>query len=559
MRTSPPERTALYRERGWWRGVTVDQVFREAVAARGDAEALVDPPNKEDLVGLPPLRLTYAELDAHVNRMAGAFRRRGVGVGDVVLAQLPNIVEGVVAFLAAARAGAILSPVAMSYRGHELRQIIPKLEPKLFLTVARFGGEDQSALAIGLAADDVLTAPVLCIGPHAPAGTYALDDEPFDASGAETAEIEAADVLTVCWTSGTEAAPKGVPRHHDHWVVNGEALHEAASLKEGDTLLNPFPLINIAAFGGMVMPWLLCRGRFVQHHPFDLPIFLDQMAREKVSYTVAPPAILTMLLKRSDLLDGIDFSNLKCMASGSAPLAPFMVRDWQERYGVTVMNVFGSNEGASLFSSGVDVPDPDRRARYFPRFGVEGVDWSTEFPKKVRTRLVDPETEKEIRDPGRVGELRLDGAMVFDGYWKSPDLTKAAFDGEGWFRTGDLFEIAPHPDDRYYEFVGRSKDIVIRGGVNISPAEIDGLVESHPDVQEACSVGYPDARLGERLCVFVVPKPGKTVTLEDVCAHLKAQDVAVNKLPEKLKVIDALPRNALGKVLRRDLKAAAEE
>lgn len=558
MRTSPAERTASYRKKGWWRGITIDALFREAVAAHADDEALVDPPNKEALVGLPPKRLTYRELDREVDRMAAAFRELGVGPDDVVLAQLPNIVEGVIVYLACARTGAILSPVAMTYRGHELRQILPTVEPKLFFTVASFNGADQSALALGLARDGVLSAPILCAGSAAPEGAVALDgfDIPADPPGTSP-EIDAADVLTICWTSGTEAAPKGVPRHHDHWVVNGEAMVEMAELREGDTLLNPFPLINIAAFGGMVVPWLLCKGRFVQHHPFDLPIFLQQLATEHVNYTVAPPAILTMLLKRSDLLADIDFSELRCLASGSAPLAPFMVTEWQERFGVTIMNVFGSNEGASLISSGSEVPDPERRARYFPRFGARGVEWASIFPNKVRTRLVDPETEEEITEPDRVGELRLDGAMVFDGYWRAPEMTKAAFDADGWFRTGDLFVIAPKPDDRFYEFVGRNKDIVIRGGVNISPAEIDGLVEGHPQVQEACAVGYPDERLGERLCIFVVPKPGESVSLDEICGYLREQDVAVVKLPEKLKVIDALPRNALGKVLRRELKDAA--
>jgi len=556
MRPSPKERTRLYRERGWWRGRTVDEVFREAVRARPEAEALVDPPNKEDLVGLPPLRLTWAETDREVDRMAAALASVGVGRGDVVVAQFPNIVEGVLAFLAAARLGAILSPVSITYRGHELRQILPKLEPKAILTVARFQGTDHAPLLVAVAAEQAAPPAVVCLGGEAPGGALALDA--MDAPQADfEGPADASDILTVCWTSGTEAEPKGVPRHHDHWIVNGEALHEAARLQDGDTLLNPFPLINIAAFGGMVTPWLLSKGRFVQHHPFDLMIFLDQLTREKTTYSVAPPAILNMLLKRSDLLEGADISHLRCLASGSAPLAPFMVREWQERYGVTVMNVFGSNEGASLFSSGTDVPDPDRRARYFPRFGAEGVEWASEFPSKVRTRLVDPETEQEIREPGRVGELRLDGAMVFDGYWRAPELTAAAFDDDGWFRTGDLFVIAEPPDERFYEFVGRSKDIVIRGGVNISPAEIDVLVEGHPDVQEACAVGYPDERLGERLCIVVVPKPGADPSLEGICAYLGEKDVSVVKLPEKLKTIDALPRNALGKVLRRELKDLA--
>ena len=445
--------------------------------------------------------------------------------------------------------GAILSPLAMAYRGHELRQILPSVAPKLFLTVGAFHGHDHVAMALTLKAEGVFSGEVIGLDQlTSPGGTVATP-----------ADLDAAEALTICWTSGTEAAPKGVPRHHDHWVVNGEALAEAASLGPGDTLLNPFPLINIAAIGGMVMPWLVCQGRLVQHHPFDLPVFLSQMQDEAVAYTVAPPAVLNMLLQNEALLSATDLSSLKCLGSGSAPLAPWMVKGWQDRYRVTVMNVFGSNEGASLFSTGEAIPDPEQRAQFFPRFGAEDLEWPAAFPAKIRTRLVDPETGVEITTPGTQGELRIAGAMTFDGYWKAPELTRLAFDEDGFFRTGDLFEIAAEAGGRFYKFVGRRKEIIIRGGVNISPAELDGLIESHPAVREAACVAYPDERLGERVCAVVALKPGRGLSLEELTAHLKQHDIATYKLPERLRIIDALPRNPLGKVLRRELMQVATD
>ncbi len=560
LRPSPPERVADYRRRGWWRGQTVDALFRQAVAARASSEALVDAPNRQALVGTAPQRLTYAEVDARVDAMAHGFAALGVGRGDVVTTQLPNLVEGVLTFLACARMGAILSPVAMAYRGHELRQILPTVEPKLHLTVAEFHGFDHAAMVLDLKAEGVTAAEVVLLGDAAPAGAHALESliAAAEATPYPTpSDLDAAEALTVCWTSGTEAAPKGVPRHHDHWVVNGEALVEAARLHPGDTILNPFPLINIAAIGGMVMTWLCCQGRLVQHHPFDLPIFLSQMQDEGVAYTVAPPTVLNMLLQNEALLSATDLSRLRCLGSGSAPLSPWMVKGWQERHGVTVMNVFGSNEGASLFSTGEAIPDAEQRARFFPRFGATGVDWPASFPAKIRTRLVDPDTGQEITAAGIEGELRIAGAMTFDGYWKAPELSRQAFDDEGFFRTGDLFEIAPEAGGRYYRFVGRRKEIIIRGGLNISPAEIDVLIESHPKVREAGCAAYSDERLGERVCAVVALRPGQELTLEELNAHLKAHDIATFKLPEKLRIVDALPRNPLGKVLRRDLVGVA--
>ena len=149
--------------------------------------------------------------------------------------------------------------------------------------------------------------------------------------------------------------------------------------------------------------------------------------------------------------------------------------------------------------------------------------------------------------------------MTFDGYWKAPELTRLAFDEDGFFRTGDLFEIAAEAGGRFYKFVGRRKEIIIRGGVNISPAELDGLIESHPAVREAACVAYPDERLGERVCAVVALKPGRGLSLEELTAHLKQHDIATYKLPERLRIIDALPRNPLGKVLRRELMQVATD
>ena len=175
MHPSPPERVAEYRRRGWWRGETVDAVFRKAVAARPDAEALADAPNRQTLVGTAPQRLTYAEADARVDALAQAFAALGVGRGDVVATQLPNLVEGVLAFLACARMGVILSPVAMAYRAHELRQILPAVEPKLYLTVGAFHGFDHAAMLAELKAEGVAGAQVVSLGHGAPAGVHALE------------------------------------------------------------------------------------------------------------------------------------------------------------------------------------------------------------------------------------------------------------------------------------------------------------------------------------------------------------------------------------------------
>jgi non-ribosomal peptide synthetase component E (peptide arylation enzyme) len=186
--------------------------------------------------------------------------------------------------------------------------------------------------------------------------------------------------------------------------------------------------------------------------------------------------------------------------------------------------------------------------------GVPGFTWTLSNAKKVRTRLVDVDSGEEIREPGRIGELRFQGPTIFSGYFNSPELTVRAFDEQGYYRTGDLFEIAGDRN-QFYRFAGRHKDIVIRGGMNISCEEVEGLLLAHPKVREVALIGYPDAVLGERVCAVVAPQPGQEVSLEELVGFLRhGEQVAAFKWPEKLIVVDQLPRNPVGKVLKRELR-----
>lgn len=552
MFLTPPERIRAFEDKGWWSGDNVVAALHSAVAQGGDALALVDPLNREALDGRAPERLSWNEVADRVERLAAALLARGLRKDDIVLAQLPNTVDAVLLFLACARLGLIISPVVMQYRVHELAFISAQTRPQLMVTVPNFAGFDHAAQGRELGLKVALFGD----------GNGDLRSEMAEADPATVAAYVAenptvgGEVLTICWTSGTESRPKGVPRDHNHWILNAHVVAQGTGMVPGDTLLNPFPLVNIGSIGGLVMPWLTLPARLVLHHPFDLGIFLQQIEAEKVTYTIAPPAVLTALLKQPALMEKFDLSSLRAIGSGSAPLSPWLIEGWQAR-GIEICNIFGSNEGASLYSSAVDVPDTTDRSRYFPRFGVEGHGWSGLNHEALRTRLVDLETGEEIDEPGRPGELRLKGATLFGGYWQAPEITAAAFDEEGWFRTGDQFEIAGEGNlRRFYRFVGRSKEIIVRGGVNISPAELDDLLAGLPGSREAATVGIPDADLGERVAVGIVPAEGANPSIADVSAFLRERGVAVFKLPERLVTLDRLPRNAMNKVVRSELREA---
>ena len=558
----PEERIRDFKARGWWGDETLDDLFRRHVAAMPHVESVVDPINRQAIMGGAPARLTWAQIEDRVARYVAVLHATGVDRDDVVAVQLPNVIELGLIYLACIRLGAIVTPAPVQYREHELAYILRKTDAKAVVTAARIGKHAHAEMMLAVQAGAADLKAVLVVGGHAPDGTIDLDAR---AAGLDEAEIEAGraaaraakicadDIVTICWTSGTEAEPKGVPRSHNEWIIMGAGVTDAADLQPGAVLLNPFPMVNMAGISTSFVSWLLLGGVLVQHQPFDLQIFLQQVRDEKIDYTVAPPAILNLLLQNEALLEGVDFSRLRAIGSGSAPLSEWMVRTFHEKYGVQIVNYFGSNEGASFPSAQKDVPDAAERAVLFPRLG-EGFEWKALLHDRIFTRLVDPETEQDITQPGLPGELRVKGATVFSGYWRAPEINARAFDGDGWFRTGDLFELA---GDRlqFYRFVGRLKDVIIRGGMNISSEEIEGHLVGHPAVADAAVVGAPDPNLGERLCAFVVFKPGQSADLGDINRFLTGDKyVAVYKQIERLEVIDVLPRNPVGKVLKRELR-----
>lgn len=557
-----PERVTEYTACGWWGDKTLSDLFRANVERSPDAVALVDPPNRAALAAGEQRRLTYAELQTATDRLAGALLTAGVGRDDVVMAQLPNIAELVMVYLACARIGAILTPLPVQFRTHELRQAMTLTEPKVFITTGSFGGHDHVAMVQGLRADFPSLAHVFALGDELREGVSSLgailatatDTGAVDAHAAAH-PVSANDVATICWTSGTVAEPKGVPRSHNLWIAIAYATVDAAGIREGDTLLNPFPLVNMSAVGGMLVPWLLTGGKLVMHQPLDLPVFLAQLGGEAVTYTVAPPVLLNLLLMRPGLLENADLSSVRSIGSGSSPLSPWMVEQWQERHGIPILNLFGANEGTALASDPADIPDPAERALFFPRLGVPGHTWSNRVAAMIETKLLDPETREVVTEPDAPGELAIRGATIFSGYWRRPGLTADSFDDEGYFLTGDLFAIAGEKDDRY-RFVGRLKNLIIRGGMKIAPEEVEYLLADHPGIEEVAVVGVADGRkLGEEVVTaIVVPKDGAEVTLGDLVAFLRKKDIAAYKLPKRLMVAPSLPRNAVGKVLKREIK-----
>lgn len=568
----PQEKIDTCTQRGWWGSTTLWDLFVQRAARRPDAEAVVDAPNRPDFAHGTPQRLSWSQLHDAVDRFCRLLLDAGVRRDERLLMQLPNCVEQYVVYLSCARLGIVITPVPVQYRENELDYILAHTQAAAVVTFARIGKAQTGHAAAAmfdamkathpglrtiLAWGDDVDAAFVDIGRHiAPA--MSTEDRQELAQAERDAAVTANDVFTICWTSGTEARPKGVPRSHNEWLVIAPSIIDAGQLREHARLLNPFPLVNMAGISTAIAAWLVIGGTVVQHHPFALPVFLQQIRDEHIDYTVAPPAVLNMLLQNTSLLEGIDFSRLSRIGSGAAPLSEWMVRGFAENYGVQIINYFGSNEGAALAGNDIDLPDPGQRAAFFPRAGAKGFDWSVSTTRKVKTRLVDLETGKDIEEAGRVGELRFTGPTIFSGYYNAPELSARAFDEQGYYRTGDLFEIAGD-QMQFYRYCGRSKDLVIRGGMNISAEEIESLMQACPGVREVAVVAVPDAVMGEKVCACVVVQDGQTLALDDVVRYLRAdKHVAAYKLPEYLMPLSTLPRNPVGKILKTELRAQAK-
>lgn len=542
---------------GWWSGGTWDSQVRRHATERPDHLSVVDPPNREAFLDGPPRRLTWAEVDEQIDRLAEVLLDRGVAVGDVVALQLPNSVELTIALVAVGRVGAIATPFPIQYSRHELSMLLPIVEVTALITSNRLLDRDEGLLAaLGELVPSLHT--VLVHGSTVPAGTIdadaaiaAADDRRRLAALRESHRIDPNDCATICWTSGTESIPKGIPRAFGDWEVAGTACCQAPILGPDDVVLNPFPMVNMGGISGCFEPWLILGCTLVQHQPFDLGVFLTQIQDERVNYTCVPPAILTLLLKQPEMLAAFDISSLRVVGSGSAPVPGVTIRGWEER-GVEVINFFGSNEGLNLISDRTSVPDPDERGHLFPSYRGETSHLRVRTGDGTTIRLVDSD-DNEVTAPDVPGELQLKGPSVFGGYLAGTGKPNA-FTADGFYRSGDLFEYTDESQE-YLRYRGRANDMIVRGGFNISPAEVENVLQGHPAIADVAVVGVADEVLGDRVVVFAVPRDAADPpTLEQLLERFAEERVAKFKWPERLVIVEALPRNPVGKVLHRELR-----
>lgn len=532
-----PETIEEYTGKGYWGTETLLERFAANCAAHPDREALVDPPNRDELVGTPARRLTWAELGRAVDAVAAGLARRGFGKDEVLVAQLPNVWELAMLYLAAARAGGLLSALPMQWRRKDVGYVKALTGARFYVAAERFHDFDYPALGRELGFEHCLGLRELSALAEGEPGP--LPEVP----------VQANDIFTLCWTSGTEADPKGCPMSHNNWQYLSRVFG-TCDLRQGDRILCVAPLVNMTAVGVNYVPWLAVAGTLVLHHPITPPLLLRQLVEERIQFTILVPAMLNMIAKLPNV-DQLDLSGVRTITTGSAPPSAWSMQEFKRRWNIDIVNIWGQNEGACLVAGPADVPDLEKRVDHLPWWGKPGLDWPSGMAG-VQLKILG-DADEEITAAGGIGELCYRSPGVFAGYFRRPDLNAHAFTEDGFFRTGDLFMVR---DERHVGFYDRKKDMVIRGGFNISSVEVENAVLGFPKVREVAVIPEPDEILGERVCICVVPaEPDAPPTLEEINAYLKAQGMSLYKLPEKMRLVDAIPRNPVGKILKKALRS----
>ncbi len=530
----------------------------------GASVGLVDPLDRDRIADGPAKRLTWEDVGSRVDQTAVKFMAAGLHKGDVVVLVAPTLHETLIAQLACLELGVIVASIPVQYRENEVEALLKRLLPKALIGHVRLGKHATAAMLADVAAKASPKPAVFGFGEGLPEGVISLEDSGPLTEG-ELADLDTArsdakvgpnDPAFLVFTSGTSAQPKAIARTHAQTLISASFLNDVSGLPMGGCFLSPRMLNTVGSLANGLASWLYSAAKMVLHQPFDIDVFLRQIVEERPLVTSCPPAILNMILRRIETGEPLDLEGLKFITSGSAQLNPELFTEFRERFGISLVNVYGSSEGAMLISSDRDIEDEATRADCFMRHPGDADTSCLQALAGTRTRLVDPATDTEITDVGVMGELRLKGPGIMEGYWDNADLTAESFDADGWFRTGDLFIISGDTG-RYLSFSGRLKNIIVRGGLNISAEEIQTLAMTHPSVADAVAVSVPDDRLGEKVGLAVILRDGHTMTLPKLSAHLKDErKVAIFKLPEYLLVLNKLPTMPSGKT---DLRAVREQ
>lgn len=537
-RFDPVAHARSMREGGFWIDKNFDDFLQRTIAATpGKLALLADRADRAEA-----RRFTYAELGDRISQAAAALKHLGIGPRDVISVQLPNWWEFAVIALAAFRVGAVVNPLMPIFREHELSYMLGFAETKLLIVPKLFRGFDHEAMAHALQSKLPKLKHIIVVDGGGAngfnrallSGTDRLGPPPTGEIGA----LPADEMAVLMFTSGTTGSPKGVMHCLNTLLACNIALAGRFGLDANDTMLVCSPLGHMTGFAAGMLLGLKIGASVIFQDVWEPQRGIAIMASEGVTYSAGAATFL------ADMCEAVAGGaakpqKLRKFLCAGAPIPPALIDRVYRELDLKVCSLWGMTE--SLSST---LTEPER---------------ALEKSSKTDGRPLEGVAVKVLRmdgSPASVGEkglLKVRGAQMCLGYYKRDDMEP--FDAEGWFDTGDM---AYMDDEGYIRIDGRIKDIIIRGGENVPVFDIENLLFKHPAVLAAAIVGYPDARLGERACAFLVLRPGQTLDLADVQALMAENKVAKQYWPERIELVADLPKTPAGKVQKFQLREIAK-
>ena len=526
------QRRAAYRQQGLWGDASLADYWQQTARAMPDKIAVVDNHGAS---------YTYSALDHAASCLANWMLAKGIESGDRIAFQLPGWCEFTVIYLACLKIGAVSVPLLPSWREAELVWVLNKCQAKMFFAPTLFKQTRPVDLILPLQNQLPQLQQIVGVDKLAPAtSSLSLSQIIADNTSLTTAITTHGDELAaVLFTSGTEGLPKGVMLTHNNILASERAYCARLNLTWQDVFMMPAPLGHATGFlHGVTAPFLI-GARSVLLDIFTPDACLALLEQQRCTCMLGATPFVYDLLNVLEKQPA-DLSALRFFLCGGTTIPKKVARECQQR-GIKLLSVYGSTESSP--HAVVNLDDPLSRFMHTDGYAAAGVE----------IKVVDD--ARKTLPPGCEGEEASRGPNVFMGYFDEPELTARALDEEGWYYSGDLCRM---DEAGYIKITGRKKDIIVRGGENISSREVEDILLQHPKIHDACVVAMPDERLGERSCAYVVLKaPHHSLSLEDVVASFSRKRVAKYKYPEHIVVIEKLPRTASGKIqkflLRKDI------
>ncbi|HAL9378438.1 TPA: medium-chain fatty-acid--CoA ligase [Escherichia coli] len=526
------QRRAAYRQQGLWGDASLADYWQQTARAMPDKIAVIDNHGAS---------YTYSALDHAASCLANWMLAKGIESGDRIAFQLPGWCEFTVIYLACLKIGAVSVPLLPSWREAELVWVLNKCQAKMFFAPTLFKQTRPVDLILPLQNQLPQLQQIVGVDKLAPAtSSLSLSQIIADNTSLTTAITTHGDELAaVLFTSGTEGLPKGVMLTHNNILASERAYCARLNLTWQDVFMMPAPLGHATGFlHGVTAPFLI-GARSVLLDIFTPDACLALLEQQRCTCMLGATPFVYDLLNVLEKQPA-DLSALRFFLCGGTTIPKKVARECQQR-GIKLLSVYGSTESSP--HAVVNLDDPLSRFMHTDGYAAAGVE----------IKVVDD--ARKTLPPGCEGEEASRGPNVFMGYFDEPELTARALDEEGWYYSGDLCRM---DEAGYIKITGRKKDIIVRGGENISSREVEDILLQHPKIHDACVVAMSDERLGERSCAYVVLKaPHHSLSLEEVVAFFSRKRVAKYKYPEHIVVIEKLPRTTSGKIqkflLRKDI------